>query len=259
MSGIKHAKPFNFGFMAGVRQLRDEEYADQYKPSLKPPGSSNFLRVAQEQFNMEAEGEGHSGYMAEEPGNTPAWRKTPDHLKKLRLPTLLYDGTEADDPRDSYEVGIGGKWAAKMRKYGKVGNHILPGYDGAISAFHSPGGGEEDAAEGEHEVVVESSPEMAAAIKAEKAAARRNRVLRLAKAGSASTVSEGAPAAPSVGGAHSSASGLDPRAGSWASGSVNSARLSQLKTALYNFTVSVGKGARSARGARSVGGASTSE
>jgi hypothetical protein len=169
-SGLKHAKPFNFGFMAGVRQLRDEEYQDQYKPSLTPPGSSNFLKIAQEQFNME-EAAGGSGYMAEEPGNTPAWRRVPEHLVKLRLPKLLYDGTALDDPRDDYEGGIAGQWSAKMRKHGQVGQAPLPGYDGAVSGYYAPGGGEEDAVEGAHEVVESSGSVAAARARATKEAA----------------------------------------------------------------------------------------
>lgn len=146
-SGLKKAKTWNFGFMAGVRQLRDEEYEDQYKPSLKPPGSHNYAEIARQQFDYEGAPyapvggmgplnvrgmAGGSGYMAEEPGNTPAWRRVPEHVKKLRLPGLLYDGTALDDPNDSYENGIAGQWSSKMRKHGQVGKHILPGYDGAV-------------------------------------------------------------------------------------------------------------------------------
>jgi len=122
MSGLKSARPFDFGTMAGVRQLREEEYSDQYKPSLMPPGSSNFLKVAQEQFNLEANG---SGYMAEI--DVPAWRRVPEHLKKLRLPSLQYDGTEKDVPADELIHNVGKKAKKNVPKV------LAPGYDGAVA------------------------------------------------------------------------------------------------------------------------------
>lgn len=194
---------------------------------------------------MEAEGEGHSGYMAEEPGNTPAWRRVPEHLKKLRLPTLLYDGTAADDPNDSYEGGIVGQWSAKMRKYGKVGNRLLPGYDGAVSGFYAPLGGSEDAPEDEHEV--EMSPEQAAAIAAEKSQRRKIRLLQSERALRAIAKEEKASLAsgvsdPRSGGAGSHSSTSDPTGShgggttiSFAPGSPAATHLSALKVALFKW------------------------
>lgn len=247
-SGLKQAKVWNFGFMAGVRQLRDEEYEDQYKPSLKPPGSTNFLRVAQEQFNMEEKAIG-SGYMAEEPGNTPAWRRVPEHLVKLRLPRLLYDGTAEQDPNDSYENGITGQWSAKMRKHGQVGKAPLPGYDGAVSGFYAPGGGNEDAPEGEHEVAtVEGSAEGLALAEAKAKEAQRKGALREKLKASeatlrlASAIAKGAKSVTSGSDPGSASQGTgttaqDPKAGSagWEVGSQNHSNLLALKSALMSW------------------------
>ncbi len=260
-SGLKQAKVWNFGFMAGVRQLRDEEYEDQYKPSLKPPGSTNFLRVAQEQFNMEEKAIG-SGYMAEEPGNTPAWRRVPEHLVKLRLPRLLYDGTAEQDPNDSYENGITGQWSAKMRKHGQVGKAPLPGYDGAVSGFYAPGGGNEDAPEGEHEVAtVEGSAEGLALAEAKAKEAQRKGALReklktseatlraIAKGAKSVTSGSDPGGAPSVTG--TGTTGQDPRAGSagWEVGSQNHSNLLALKSALMSWG-SKAKASKAKKGAQ---------
>lgn len=254
-SGLKVAKGWNFGMMAGVRQLRDEEYEDQYKMNLKPPGSSNYVKIAQEQFNMETSG---SGYMAEEPGKEPLWRKTPEHLKKLRLPGLLYDGTARDDPNDSYENGIAGQWSAKMRKHGQVGKAPLPGYSGAVSGYYAPGGGEEDAPEGEHEVAVVEGSAEGLALKAERKADLKARATAFAqRALSKDAKSVGtAGSDPRVGGGSATGSGTtgqDPSAGSagWEVGSQNHSNLLALKRAL----VSWGQKTKSSKAKKGGGGA----
>lgn len=225
-SGLKHAKPYNFGFMAGVRQLRDEEYQDQYKPLLKPPGSSNFLRIAQEQFNMEDQGEGHSGYMAEEPSNTPAWRRVPEHLVKLRLPTLLYDGTAKDDPNDSYENGITGQWSSKMRAKGQMGDRILPGYDGAVVGGY----------EGEE---TETTLEVSVGVEKERATEVRRRMAseKLEKMSQAGRSEATNPKAFRQALSQAHTTGQDPSAGSagWEVGSENHKNLTTLKKALMGW------------------------
>jgi hypothetical protein len=131
MSGLKSTSPFNFGFMAGVRTLRDDEYRDEYKMSLKPPGSSNFVRIAQEQFNME---EG-SGYMAEEPGQEPAWRKKPQHLNHLVDGEY---GTTLEEPADEHIAGVAGNWAKKMKGKKHTPKPLKKGYDGCVAGKDAP-------------------------------------------------------------------------------------------------------------------------
>lgn len=245
-SGLKVAKTWNFGFMAGVKQLRDEEYEDQYKPSLRVPGSSNFVQRARDQFNDDTYGDkASSGYMAEEPGNTPLWRKVPQHLVKLRLPGLLYDGTAKDDPNDDYEPGIAGRWSSKMKAKGRVGKAPLPGYDGAVSGYYQPTGvaeakGEEDAPEGEHEIAeVEASPAVARArqrAEAGKVVGRAVIQQALKKASgsvaSGSTVSDPKAGAP---GSVASGGGADPAGGQgWVPGR-DEARVRALKSALLSL------------------------
>jgi len=230
-SGLKHAKTYNFGFMAGVRQLRDEEYQDQYKPLLKPPGSSNFLRIAQEQFNMEDQGEGHSGYMAEEPGNTPAWRRVPQHLVKLRLPTLLYDGTAKDDPNDSYENGITGQWSSKMRAKGQMGDRILPGYDGAVV-----GGYEGEETETTLEVSVGVEKARAREVSKARGIEKLGKMLAKSETGRSETSSDPKAFRQALSQAHTT--GQDPSAGSagWEVGSENQRNLATLKRALMGWS-----------------------
>jgi hypothetical protein len=228
-SGLKVAKPWNFGYMAGVRQLRDEEYQDQYKPSLKPPGSHNYVEIARQQFDYE-QGAG-SGYMAEEPGNTPAWRRVPEHLKKLRLPGLLYDGTAKDDPNDSYENGISGNWASKMRRFGNVGNALAPGYDGAVSGYYNPSPfkGEEDAEEGKHEVAVETKEQREAKV-------QRMLEKRSAKSASMRSGMSDPKSFFSEAKASGRLGGQEPtQLAGWEVGSENSNRLASLKKMLVGW------------------------
>ncbi len=247
-SGLKKAKSWNFGYMAGVRQLRDEEYEDQYKPSLKPPGSHNYVEIARQQFDYETAPyapvggigpqnvrgmAGGSGYMAEEPGNTPAWRRVPEHLKKLRLPSLAYDGTEKDDPNDDYEKGISGNWASKMRKHGQVGKHILPGYDGAVSGYYNPViKGEEDAPEGEHENAV---PKLGEPDTKERRAEKVQQMLEKRSARSARSAGSDPRSFLSEAKASGVLDGNPAQSAGWETGSANANRLASLKQMLVGW------------------------
>jgi hypothetical protein len=221
-SGLKKAKTWNFGFMAGVRQLRDEEYEDQYKPSLKPPGSHNYAEIARQQFDYEMAG--GSGYMAEEPGNTPAWRRVPEHVKKLRLPGLLYDGTALDDPNDSYENGIAGQWSSKMRKHGQVGKHILPGYDGAVL------GPAEEAKEEENAVPKLGEPDTK-----ERRAEKVQQMLEKRSARSARSAGSDPRSFLSEAKASGVLDGNPAQSAGWETGSANANRLASLKQMLVGW------------------------
>jgi hypothetical protein len=114
-----------------------------------------------------------------------------------------------------------------MRRLGQVGKHILPGYDGAVSGYYNPViKGEEDAPEGEHEVVAETKEQREAKVQAmlEKRTAKSARsagsdprsFLSEAKA---SGVLDGNPA----------------QSAGWEVGSANANRLASLKKMLVGW------------------------
>ncbi len=127
-SGLRGGSTWNYGFLAGVRKLREEEEARNIiKGSTMPPGAKDYLSKAWSQWNGGAHTSG-SGYETD-PKN---W------ATKMAMPHLRpgTDGAvDGFNPNWDYEEAVKTRSTLSARVKSKVNVKPLePGTDGVVEA-----------------------------------------------------------------------------------------------------------------------------
>ena len=127
-AGLRGGSTWNYGFLAGVRKLREEEETPNIiKGRTMPPGARDYFSKAWSQWNGGAHSNG-SGYE-----NDPK-----DWSKKMTMPRMLpgIDGSvDGYNPNWDYEEVFKGRQVLTSRM--KAQNHIKPiepGVDGCVEA-----------------------------------------------------------------------------------------------------------------------------
>lgn len=127
-SGLRKGSTWNYGFLGGVRKLREEEEARNIiKGSTMPPGAKDYLSQAWNQWNGGAHAEG-SGYETD-----------PKHWATRMAMPRLRPGTEGAvngfNPNWDYEEAVKTRSTLSARVKSKV--HVKPlepGTDGVVEA-----------------------------------------------------------------------------------------------------------------------------
>jgi hypothetical protein len=231
-SGLKGKSAWNYGFLAGVRQLRDEEEkGNMIIGKTKVPGSLNYVAKAWQQFGDQGFGDlGNSGY-----------EDTPAHWSKLPTACRIREGTDGcvngTNVNWDYEMARG-EMTGRMRKMMKI-HQVEKGVDGCVGegleydvslltgepVYNGPrqvaaeklAKALQPRARGRLVREVGKGGEEVARARAEAAGLEPGEVERLAKRGFKSAASS---VAERVGSARSKA-GSDPRnVGGWSSGSL---------------------------------------
>jgi hypothetical protein len=129
-SGFKSKSSWNYGFLAGVRQLREEdEEKNMIIGKTKVPGSLNYVAQAWKQFGDQggnpARGQlGNSGYE-----DVPQhWAKVPEACKIREGTDGCVNGTNVNW---DYEMGRK-EMTGRMRTMMKI-HKVDDGYDGAVA------------------------------------------------------------------------------------------------------------------------------